>query len=163
LTKNARLSWRNSRRMPSRSARSVVPTQQAPCSWYETDLRTHTEKQTRIVSVTPGRFQRFEWNRSRGRLPKMNQDVGGLFSLNGAPERSAKGRSGNEARTPRHTGPRSNFASGGALRRRLKLTFEPPRHTFGFHRIGPVAIKTLELALSLPIERQHKNQGCPAV
>jgi hypothetical protein len=29
----------------------------------------------------------------------------------------------------------------------------PARHSFGFHRIGPVAIKTLELALSLPIER----------
>ena len=43
--------------------------------------------------------------------------------------------------------------AGGALRRRLQLTFEPTRHSFGFHGIGPVAIKTLELALSLPIER----------
>jgi hypothetical protein len=51
----------------------------------------------------------------------------------------------------------------GGLLRWLQLTIEPAYHSVGFQEIGPAAVRTLERALFLPIERERQNQKCPAV
>lgn len=49
----------------------------------------------------------------------------------------------------------------GGLLRWLQLTIEPAYHSVGFQEIGPAAVRTLERALFLPIERSAKTRGAP--
>jgi hypothetical protein len=48
------------------------------------------------------------------------------------------------------------------FRRRPKLSLQPSSHIFGFERVGAVAFKALERALTFAAGRQRKDQEGPA-